>query len=179
MFGRDEKRGRVRSAVTLTVSLTAVSLRAAAARAQGRLEPLANGDSAIESVLRDELRAAGAKLADVRCRLIFSDFRDIKGRQIQSTLDTLGQTGQTYFRGLVFYDGYGRTACDSRETIAFTSPGSRAVFLCTPQFLAMAHRDQGLVADLLIHEELHSLGLGENPPSSKAITAGVVARCGK
>jgi hypothetical protein len=32
---------------------------------------------------------------------------------------------------------------------------------------------------LLIHEMLHSLGLGENPPSSREITEHVVARCGK
>jgi len=29
----------------------------------------------------------------------------------------------------------------------------------------------------LIHEELHSLGLGENPPSPKEITARVLALC--
>jgi hypothetical protein len=40
-------------------------------------------------------------------------------------------------------------------------------------------RDPGLTAALIIHEELHSLGLGENPPSSQAITAQVIARCGR
>jgi hypothetical protein len=29
----------------------------------------------------------------------------------------------------------------------------------------------------VIHEMLHSLGLGENPPSSLAITAKVMSRC--
>jgi hypothetical protein len=33
-------------------------------------------------------------------------------------------------------------------------------------------------AVLLIHELLHAIGLGENPPASEAITARVVARCG-
>jgi hypothetical protein len=32
---------------------------------------------------------------------------------------------------------------------------------------------------MIIHEELHSLGLGENPPDSKEITQQVIARCGR
>jgi hypothetical protein len=31
---------------------------------------------------------------------------------------------------------------------------------------------------MIIHEILHSLGLGENPPSSDEITKQVAARCG-
>jgi hypothetical protein len=31
---------------------------------------------------------------------------------------------------------------------------------------------------ILIHEFLHTLGLGENPPTSDAITARVSIRCG-
>jgi hypothetical protein len=41
------------------------------------------------------------------------------------------------------------------------------------------HRDPGVAAALTIHEELHSLGLSENPPTSQAITAQVIARCGR
>jgi hypothetical protein len=29
----------------------------------------------------------------------------------------------------------------------------------------------------VIHEALHTLGLGENPPTSREITAGVLKRC--
>jgi hypothetical protein len=38
-------------------------------------------------------------------------------------------------------------------------------------------RAQGEI--IIIHELLHSLGLGENPPSSAAITKMVEQRCGK
>ena len=31
---------------------------------------------------------------------------------------------------------------------------------------------------VIIHETLHSLGLGENPPSSQAITHRVLQQCG-
>src|SRR5262249_42403983 len=100
-------------------------------------------------------------------------------RTLQQVLDSLGETSQTYFRALVFYDGSGRVPCASATTVAFTSPGSRAVFLCAANFLATAHRDAGYASALLIHEELHALGLGENPPTSGQITARVVDRCGK
>ena len=66
-----------------------------------------------------------------------------------------------------------------RGTIASTSPGSRVVYVCSPQFAEKQHREPGLTAALVIHEELHSLGLSENPPSSQAITAQVISRCGR
>jgi hypothetical protein len=40
-------------------------------------------------------------------------------------------------------------------------------------------RQDGVTVELvLIHELLHSLGLGENPPSSAEITRQVTKRCG-
>ena len=38
---------------------------------------------------------------------------------------------------------------------------------------------RGLTATFLIHETLHTLGLGENPPSSEEITLRVESRCGR
>jgi hypothetical protein len=32
---------------------------------------------------------------------------------------------------------------------------------------------------MLIHEELHSLGLGENPPSTHEINEQIARRCGR
>ena len=63
--------------------------------------------------------------------------------------------------------------------VATTSPGSRFVMICGKQFLEAHAAGDGYAADLIIHEELHSLGLGENPPSSAEITARVIARCGR
>ena len=80
---------------------------------------------------------------------------------------------------LNFYDGYGLPRCADRGTLASTSPGSRIVYICSPQFREKQLRTPGLAAAIIIHEELHSLGLGENPPSSQAITARVIARCGR
>ena len=58
-----------------------------------------------------------------------------------------------------------------------SSPGSRGVFLCGQRFAQLARRDPELASVILIHEEFHSLGLGENPPSSAEITARIAERC--
>ena len=179
MPGRDTRRRGTRPEVVGLLPILLLLLASHAASAQGRIERVAAGGSTVEQALTQAAALAETKLSEPACREIFSDFRDTQGRTLQGALDGLGRSGNDYLRGLVFYEGYGRPVCDSREIVAYTSPGSRAVFLCGPQFVEKTHRDPGLAAALLIHEELHSLGLGENPPSSREITARVVARCGK
>lgn len=49
--------------------------------------------------------------------------------------------------------------------------------MCGAQIAAAAGRNLGLVEAVLIHEELQSLGLGENPPTSQEITTRVMAAC--
>jgi hypothetical protein len=51
------------------------------------------------------------------------------------------------------------------------------VFVCAQQFVAAARRDPMVADAALIHESLHSLGLGENPPSSSEITSRVISAC--
>jgi hypothetical protein len=152
----------------------------AAGAPAGRLMPSASGGSDAESALAKARDLAEEKLSDPACRQVFADFADAEGRPLEERLLDLALDGSTYLRERVlFYSGQGRQACAERERIAFTSPGSAVVFVCSTQFVEKTHRDPGLAAALLIHEELHSLGLGENPPSSKEITARVIARCGK
>jgi hypothetical protein len=125
------------------------------------------------------IEGAASKLSNAPCRGVFSDFRDGAGHTLQENLDGLGLDGLAYLSRTFFYDGTGRRACASSQILAATSPGSHVVFVCIVQFAAVERSDPGLAAALLIHEELHSLGLGENPPDSKVITAQVIARCGK
>jgi hypothetical protein len=148
--------------------------------AAGRLIPRASGGSNVEWALAEAQRVAEDKLAVEGCRAVFSEFLDADGHPLEDRLQSLGLDSGSYLRKRVlFYSGIGSSACGTHETIAFTTPGSAAVFVCSTQFVEKTHRDPGLAAALLIHEELHSLGLGENPPSSKEITARVIARCGK
>jgi hypothetical protein len=135
--------------------------------------------AALPSIVVRAVQDAASKLASPACREIFSDFQDSAGRTLQENLDALGVSGIGYLGWTLFYDGRGKPICDSQGILAATDPGSRVVYVCTTQFSRLAHTEPGLAAALIIHEELHSLGLGERPPDSKEITAQVIARCGK
>jgi len=179
MSGRDERGRRIRLRILLLLGLPLFPLPARGGPV-GRLVPSPSGGSDVQWALAKASALAELKLKDSSCREIFSEFRDSQGRPLAENLEAAGSDAIGYLRGrLLFYSGYGRPACATLDTIAFTSPGSAVVFLCWQQFVEKTHRDPGLAAALLIHEELHSLGLGENPPSSKEITARVIARCGK
>lgn len=64
--------------------------------------------------------------------------------------------------------------------VACTSPARRVVYVCGSRFVHPIFRlDQRLAELLIIHELLHSLGLGENPPTSSQITKQVAKRCNR
>jgi hypothetical protein len=89
-------------------------------------------------------------------------------------LRSTGRTAQEQIDLLVFESGLGRPGCRGGQ-LAFTHIGSPAVSICLRPFTLLRPREQEAV---LIHEMLHSLGLGENPPESVAITTQVLKRCG-
>jgi hypothetical protein len=120
---------------------------------------------------------ARRRLGHPGCQRVFTDFHDASGRPLQDVLDREDTSGEAVLGRLIFYDGSGQPRCASRATLAFTWPSSQIVFVCAEQFTATAHRDPLMAEAALIHESLHSLGLGENPPSSSTITARVLSRC--
>ena len=128
-------------------------------------------DRAAEGALR--------RLRTPECQQVFSDFRDAAGRTLRERLEALAQTGDGYLASRMwFVDGSGARACRDSQTLAVTGRGSSVVFVCAAQLRERAFHDPAFVEATLIHEELHSLGLGENPPSSHEITARVQRRCG-
>jgi len=177
---RDEKdrSRRLATSLALFTILGAAELSAASGPARLALDRPETG-SALERAVSQAVRQAADKLDNSSCREIFSDFRDSSGRTMRENLEKLGKSPQGYLDHILFYNGYGYSRCDPRSTFASTSPGSQVVYICAPQFLEKQHREPGQAAVLIIHEELHSLGLGEDPPSSKEITARVIARCGQ
>ncbi len=54
----------------------------------------------------------------------------------------------------------------------------RVIYVCRGRFAKEHKRDQGLAANILVHETLHSLGLGENPPTPEEISHRIHERCG-
>ena len=101
---------------------------------------------------------------------MLSDFRDASGRTMQERLDLLGDTPRSYLARLTFREAFDRR-CQDSVTLAFTYLESREVFVCGTQFWQAYQRNSSYVEALIIHEMMHTLGLGENPPSSLEISA--------
>jgi hypothetical protein len=133
----------------------------------------------MDEVVRIAVLEAHRRLESPRCREIFSGFRDLAGRPLQENLDSLGLTGQGYLAWLLFVDAGFQGRCGGGDVLAYTVPGSRVVYYCGRRFARKIKEGRlGLLAVLVLHEELHSLGLGENPPGPDEITREVEARCG-
>ena len=74
-------------------------------------------------------------------------------------------------RDVVHRREHGRPCQRGDLLVAYTSPGQRVVYVCGSKFVHPLFRlDQRLAELLIIHELLHSLGLGENPPTPGQIT---------
>jgi len=130
-------------------------------------------------VLRRRLTGAFRRLGRPRCQDLLTEFTDGEGRPLSERLEALGRTPQGYLGDILFEDGSPARQCASRDVLAVTNPGSRVVWICPRQFVPVAYRDPVEAELVLIHEMLHSLGLGENPPSSLEITGRVEQHCAR
>ncbi len=124
------------------------------------------------------LEAAVARLGEADCGQILTDFNDANGRSLASQLSSLAVDIENYLRMITFVDGTREQRCDS-GALLFTTPGSRVVRVCSDQLKRIAPLKAEYIIASFIHEILHTLGLGENPPSSSEITARVVSRCAR
>ena len=126
---------------------------------------------------RFAIRRAHRALEDPRCQQIFRDFRDSSGRLLQERLDALGWDGQQYLESMLFYESSDRRTCESPRTLAMTVPGARVVYVCDSKFSSLIRREPSALWIAILHEQLHSLGLAENPPTSQEISRIVAQRC--
>jgi len=173
------RRGRTARFGTAAFFALALALAAAGQTADvDRVSILGVKNSMLEAAANDAVTLALKKLADPRCQRIFTDFRAPSGHPLQRRLESFDRTGADFLRILRFANGVGLQPCQSRGVLAATSPLSHVIFLCGAQFSERQRLDPEYGAALVIHEMLHSLGLGENPPASNEITMGVSARCG-
>jgi hypothetical protein len=117
------------------------------------------------------------RLARQSCALILSDFEDRPGRTLSMRLDGQHMSVTEHIAALRFVDASMSPSC--RQTVlAFTRTGSYTIEICALEFKRFFDRERRLAELVIIHELLHSLGLGENPPTDNAINAQVAARCG-
>ena len=124
------------------------------------------------------VEGAMRRLAAPACQQLLTEFADASGVALRDRLDRTSLTALEFMATLHFLDGADTPQCRSRTDLAaFTAPGNRVIFVCGDRFSA-SFADKPRAAEMLIiHEVLHAVGLGENPPASDEITARVTRRC--
>jgi hypothetical protein len=132
---------------------------------------------ATADTVRRALEAAAERLESDRCRSVFLDFRDLAGHPLQEALERTGHSPASYLSEILFYDGSRHRLCQKGRVLAVANPGSRVVQVCPEAIRERYRREPRYVEAILIHEALHTLGLGENPPTSFEITTRVLGRC--
>ena len=163
---------RARSAVPVALVFLAAATRLGGdSRFEDSLSPFVRGS--VEKSLSGVL----ARVDGDRCRAIFSDFRDGRGRPLASVLEDLHQTPGGYLSGVRFASGQGARPCGDARIVAFTYPNAGTIYLCE-RFATLARLNPRMGEALVLHEALHTLGLRENPPLSTEITQRVLERCG-
>jgi len=165
------RRAPGRAAVASAILLAATSASAAAPR------KLTGWDARAVETART---GAVKRLEQDDCRKLLTDFTDAQGRTLQRNLDEWTASPAEYVRLVPFLDGSSQAPCRNGKTALVASPGVRRVFVCGT-FADFQLRQPGVAESMVIHEILHTLGLGEAPqkgaPTSIEITQRVEARC--
>jgi len=113
------------------------------------------------------------------CGRIFEEFLDSRtGRPLAASLSGTGLDAVTYFESLTFVDGTGTAPCLRDSIHAYTTIGGSTIHVCPAQLLALQKHDRMAASSTLLHEALHTLGLGENPPLPSEITHRIREHCG-
>jgi hypothetical protein len=142
-----------------------------------RLSHVRLGTSRDDFVVVRALEGAAHRLETPRCGDVLAHFKRADGSTLAEALAQEGLNGPGHLDLLLFYSGDDHPHC-RQSVLAWTSPGSRVVYVCTGRFREAYATKPAHVEAVLLHEMLHTLGLGENPPTSAEITARVVAACG-
>jgi hypothetical protein len=131
--------------------------------------------------MRLAVEGAATRIARPSCQDLFTDFDDASGQPLSTKLAKSGKSPLEAFGSLQFFDARGVPECRNRNNarvLAFTQAGASAIFVCGDRFKRAFLWNPTWTEIVVIHEFLHALGLGENPPTSQAITAQVNIRCG-
>ena len=163
------------SAAFLLAGLTSLGA-AEGAQKQARLVPVRALDPSDANVAEVARQGAIARLRNPDCRQVLSDFIDGKGRKLHENLQAFGVGPDEYLAMLPLLDGETRPLCKANQSQLLTSAGVPRVFVCKA-FLETVYQRRVMAEVYVIHEMLHTLGLGENPPTSHDITQKVVKRC--
>jgi hypothetical protein len=119
---------------------------------------------------------AGERLGTEACRAIFEELPDFTGRPAARRLAAGERSPSSHFARLQFVESRDGL-CAQGLVAAWSSPGNPRVRVCPRAFAAVAAQDRGEAAAILIHEALHTLGIGEDA-ANQPLTAYVRSRCG-
>jgi hypothetical protein len=172
MEGRDgrARRGGGAALVAGVLALSPQLARPAEPRSNVRLVHVVE-----KATFARALDGAARDLALPGCLAVLDDFADRSGRPLRDALRGAGGSAPEYLRNVLFYDAPPEVC--RRGALAVTQPGSRVVLVCGARFASQVARNSRHAEAILIHEALHSLGLGEDPPSSDFITERIRVRC--
>jgi len=134
-------------------------------------------DPVTRDATRRALDNAARWLSAAQCARLFSEFQDADGQPLDARLGQLQSTPGGYLRLVYFQDGELTQTCRRHGILAFTQVGSRVVYVCGRDFARAWNKQPREVVATLIHEMLHSLGLGENPPTPRDISERVQRLC--
>jgi hypothetical protein len=154
-----------------------LALAAGVGRAGGDLlepAPLSAYDGA---QLARAVEGARRRLSRPDCAALLDEFADPSGISLRKRLERTGCTIEQWLGHIRFVDGSRSRRCESTPTYAFTARGSLVVYVCPRHLSPASLRDAARAEAVIIHELLHTLGLGEDPPASCYIQARVEAQC--
>jgi hypothetical protein len=145
---------------------------------EGVPEFVGNVDPFVKAAVTRAFAIALEQLGRTRCLQVFSEFNDGTGRSLTENLEALNLTASRQLTSIRVADGAHEKTCADPGVLAFTHPGASTIYVCGHRFAALTRMNPRLAAALILHEQLHSLGLGENPPESREITGSVLRSCG-
>jgi hypothetical protein len=166
----------------VVAALAIVSMTPAAFPAEPRYAPLSSWDiAALERARAGAIR----RLRVPECQKVLSDFTDPQGRTLLANLEPWQRTPSEYLQSAItFLDGSRLENCRKGTVMLVTSRGQLPIFVCPAggstlgsRFARVQIETPALAEVMVIHEMLHTLGLGENPPTTFEITDRVMARC--
>jgi hypothetical protein len=118
---------------------------------------------------------ASQQLRRSECLKAFAEFQLADGTTPLEKLEATGLTAEEHLATLEWESGATSGRCAPGALLATVRNGRR-VTVC-PGFAKVVASQPSFGATLVIHEQLHALGLGENPPTSTYITTRVYHRC--
>jgi hypothetical protein len=135
-------------------------------------------DPAQRLAMAQAVQGAAHQLERSECEGLLDEFNDASGRSLRAALHDEGLSVAEFLARVLFYDATPE-ACRSSALAGMSVPGQRVVRVCGRRFQRTMDKSRDHAEAMVIHEMLHALGLGENPPTSDHITTRVLARCGR